>query len=123
MDENKLVQFTGFNPSAQTRDYLDAVFNQILYIAPYNSALRVLFSKKKSQYKITVQINSYTKRFFAMASHSHLKRATDMVDDKLRKQIERWKTTRFDSTAIRDLSILKDLFATEGVHHEHDVVA
>lgn len=123
MNECKHIQFAGFNPSLQTRNYLEDVFNQILYMAPYNSALKALFCKKKNQYKIMVQINSISKRFFAISSHSHLKKATDLMDHQLREQIDKWKTTRFDSTSLKDFLDMRDIFSSEGDLHERDIVA
>lgn len=124
METNKTIQFCGFSPSKQTQTFLNELLDQILYSAPHNSALNAVLSKKENNYKITVQINSSVKRFFAMASHSRLKCAIDTIEEQLKRQIEKWKALRFEPVSITDLEQRDDVFSTEeGVYHERNTVA
>ena len=94
-DELRL-KFQGFHPSDFMRSFLNDEMSALHEEAPYGSILHATFRRKDHSFKGMVSIHSSVGKFFAVASGSQLKAVTHKLIDQMRKQLDRWKSRRFE---------------------------
>jgi hypothetical protein len=105
------IKFQGFHPSDFTRSYLHERLSELQDEAPYGSTVHAIFTRKKEQLKGIVSIHSSAGRFFAMASGSKVKDVGKKLVEQIRKQLDKWKSLRFEHRSIRELPYEKDIGA------------
>lgn len=94
MDDFNL-KFQGFHPSSFARSYMADRFSILHEEAPYGSHVQATISRRDHLFKGVVTIYSSAGKFFATASASRLRDVTQKLIDQIRKQLDRWKTRRF----------------------------
>lgn len=107
MDE-LLIRFNGFQPSEFTRAYLDEKISAIYDEAPYGASLRADFSRLNREFKGLVTIQSPVGRFFAVARGTRLRDVTHRLTGQIRRQLDRWKSRRFDHRRLQDMEVKHD---------------
>lgn len=96
-----LLQFQGFHPSDFTRSYLQEKMSALQDEAPYGASLRAVFTRKDHVFKGTIAVHSSAGKFFAVASGTKLKDVTHRLAGQIRKQLNRWKSHRFERESPR----------------------
>jgi hypothetical protein len=97
------MQYQGFHPSEYTQNYLDTMMGHLYSESPNGSYLQAVFSRQNHIFKVRVRIDSSRGHFFAVASGRQVKEVTHRIVAQIRKQIGKWKTSRFSR---KDLSVI-----------------
>ena len=95
--QDYFLSFQGFTPSEFTRRYLDLKLGQLQEEAPYGSLVRATFSRHDDRLKGIVRIESKAGRFVAVSSGRRFKDVSRKLMSQIRRQLERWRTLRFNS--------------------------
>lgn len=98
-----LLKIQGFHPSEFTRSYLNEKISAIHDEAPYGSTLKAVFTRRNHLFKGVVTIYSSAGKFFAVASGSRLKDVTHKLIEQIRKQLDKWKSQRFEHESLKDV--------------------
>ena len=95
MDECSLI-FHGFSPSRITRSFLEEKMSALQDEAPYGAFLRAEFTNHEGDIiKGLVAIHSSAGRFFAVGHGPDLHDVTHKLIQRVRRQLDRWKSRRF----------------------------
>lgn len=105
LTENRFLKFQGFQPSDFTHSYLSDRMDAIHDESPYGSTLKAIFTRKDKLFKGMVTIYSSAGKFFAVASGHRLHDVTHKLTERIRRQLDRWKSRRFDRESLRHFSI------------------
>lgn len=89
------MQYQGFHPSEYTKDYLEEAMDELYAESPHGSFFQAVFSRQNHVFKARIRIDSANGHFFAVASGRRLKDVTHRVAQQIKKQLGKWKTTRF----------------------------
>lgn len=90
------LQYYGFHPSDYTREYLEKMMEEIYNESPHGSYFQAAFSRQNHTFRARVRIDSGSGgHFFAVASGRKLKDVTHRVVTQIRKQLGKWKASRF----------------------------
>lgn len=98
------MQYQGFHPSEFTKDYLEEVMDELYAESPHGSFFQAVFSRQNHVFKARVRIDSANGHFFAVASGRRLKDVTHRVHQQIKKQLGKWKTTRFQGRDTRRIA-------------------
>lgn len=101
------LKIQGFHPSEFTRTYLNEKMASLRCEAPFGSHLRATFTRHDRIIKGVVTISSSAGQFFAVASGTQLKDVTQKMLERIRKQLERWKSQRLKHESIKNLPIIE----------------
>lgn len=99
--DDMFLKYQGFHPSDFTRAYLDEKMSAIREEAPYGSHLHATFTRQAHIFKGVVTIYSSAGKFFAVAESTRLKEVTHKLMDQLRRQLNKWKSERFQPKEVR----------------------
>ncbi len=105
------IKFQGFHPSDFTRSYLKERMSEMLDEAPYGSTLQAVFTRKNEWLKGIVTIHSSAGRFFAVSSGTKVKEVGRKLVEQIRKQLDKWKSLRFEHRSIKELPYDSDISA------------
>jgi hypothetical protein len=92
-----LIQYSGLRPDSTMKDFVESIANEIHEEAPDGSTIRIVFKKSRNHLKGLLRINSYAGSFFAVADESNIKEVTFQLLGKIRRRLDKWKSTRFQS--------------------------
>lgn len=106
MDELSLI-FHGFNPSESVRQSVSERLSAIQDEAPYGAVVKAEFTRQNRSLKGLVSIQSSAGRFFSMADGNNLTEVLQKLTRRIRRQLDRWKSRRFQSYC-REVSYEKD---------------
>lgn len=120
--DDRFLKFQGFHPSDFTRSYLNDKMSAIHEETPYGSTLHATFRRKGHLFKGVVTIYSSAGKFFAVASGNKLKEVTNRLIEQLRKQLDRWKSQRFQHESLKDV-VLADSQSNKEITYDTDSVA
>lgn len=90
-----LIQYQGFHPSDFTYSYLDAKLAELHKRAPQGATLRAVFTRKNKSFTANVRILSAAGQFFVSVRGNKMRDVTRKLEERLHKQLRRWKTLRF----------------------------
>ena len=93
------IQYQGFHPTDFTKDYLEAMMDELYSESPHGSFFQSVFSRQNHIFKARVRIDSGNGHFFAVASGRKLKEVTHRVVYQIRKQLGKRKSLRFNKRA------------------------
>ena len=102
--EDIVIQYNGFSPTEFSKHYIDALMRQVRDEAPATATMRVVISRAGDGYRGFIRISSTAKPFFAIASGPKLTAVTDQLLERIRKQLSRWKETRFTRETFRQIA-------------------
>lgn len=103
--ENELiVKYQGFHPAAFTESFLTKKMEELLSEAPTGATLSALFTRKNHAFKGVLTISSPGGKFFAVASHTRLREVNRRLFEQMRKQFDKWKSTRHQRDNLRSLA-------------------
>lgn len=99
-----IVQYTGFTPTEYMREYIEKLLREVREESPSTSIVNASICLADRCFKGTIRINSCIGGFFAIATDVRLKLVGKKMAEQIRKQLNRWKETRFVSDGkARDL--------------------
>lgn len=98
-----LLKIQGFHPTEFTRSYLNDKISAIHDEAPYGSTLKAVFTRRNHLFKGVVTIYSSAGKFFAVASGSRLRDVMHKLTEQIRKQLDKWKSQRFEHESLKDI--------------------
>lgn len=110
-DDDVSLQYQGFTPSPYTREYLPRVMEQLREEAPSKSSIRATIcrvpGRQRTLYRGIIRVQSPQGRFFAIASVASVVSASaihelgQLLLSRIRKQLGRWKTRRFQGSEVK----------------------
>lgn len=109
-----LIKYQGFHPSDFTKTFLQGLLSELHEESPSGSTLKADFSRKDHVFKAVISIHSSAGKFFAVASGRKLREVTDKIIDQIRKQLDRWKSARFEHRSIKNLPRLDENYIDGG---------
>ncbi|MGE0171053.1 HPF/RaiA family ribosome-associated protein [Nocardioides sp.] len=109
-----IIQFQGFHPSELFRSYLESRLSELHDQSPYGSTLRVHFTRHKTRWKATLRIMSPVREFFAVAEGRGLHEVSKRLFSRIHRQLERWKSRRFEHRSLLDLEVRNGDGVTHG---------
>lgn len=103
MKQNDIqIKFQGFQPPEIAAHQIQKTLAEIYDEAPYGAVLRATFIYHGGAYRGVLNINSSAAPFFAVASDTNLRALTDRLFVQIRRQLEKWKSHRFNLTSPRE---------------------
>lgn len=102
------IKYQGFHPSDFTKIFLQSLLSELHEESPSGSTLKAQFIRREHMFKAIVSIHSSAGKFFAVASGKRLREVADKIIRQIRKQLDKWKTARFDRQSIKNLSWVED---------------
>lgn len=99
--DDLFLKFQGFHPSDFTRTYLCEKMSAIREEAPYGANLKATFTRQGHAFKGMVTVYSSAGKFFAAADGTKLKDVTHRLINQLRRQLDKWKSERFQTKEER----------------------
>ncbi len=98
------LEIKGLNPDFNTKKFISVVAEKINLSAPSDSIIKLVIDKSKKAIRASCRVVSQTGVFFADAVGENPIKAIQLVENKIRDQLDEWKTHRFkQSTDIVDL--------------------
>ena len=91
------IQFKDFDPSESLRHKISLIAEELYFLAPSDSLLKLTVHKLQKKFKVRIKIASSTGHFGAETEDVNLERATQWVREQVHKQIDRWRSSRFSS--------------------------
>lgn len=96
------IQYQGFTPTPVTRTYIQELMFRAHEGAPSASCLRVTISRTgRNSYKGILRISSSAGSFFSIASEQTPLAVAHQLLDRVRRQLDKWKSRRFPHETIR----------------------
>ena len=95
--ENMQFEFQGFNPDPNTRTLISTIAERIHLNAPSDSALKLALLRGKDAIRVSCRIVSRVGTFVAEAVSDSPRRALKQVEQKMRVQLDQWKSWRFQN--------------------------
>lgn len=97
------IQYQGFSPSQFAQTYVREIVTKVHEEAPSSSHMKVTISKVGDQsFRGLCRISSRAGSFFAIASGSKLTDVANQLLDRMRRQLDKWKTKRFDHQSVQE---------------------
>lgn len=97
MNQNVQLEFIGFEPDSEIRNFVSTVAEEIHYRAPSDAAMKLAIENSLDTIKATCNIASHAGNFVAEAVTDNPIRAVQQIEEKLTDQLDAWKTFRFQS--------------------------
>jgi hypothetical protein len=98
----KVIQYHGFHASEFTRAYMSERLDEIFDSAPYGANMKAVFTRKGRLFKGVITIYSSAGRFFAAASGRKVRDVAHRLTSRIRKQLDKWKSSRFENESIKE---------------------
>lgn len=117
------IKYQGFHPSDFTKTFLQSLLSEIHEESPAGSTLKADFSRKDHIFKAIISIHSSAGKFFAVASGRKLREVTDKIVDQIRKQLDKWKSARFENRSLRSLPWTTEYYNDGGGGHDYERVS
>ena len=117
------IKYQGFHPSDFTKTFLQSLLSELYEESPSGSTMTADFSRKDNVFKAIISIRSSAGKFFAVASGRKLREVTDKIIDQIRKQLDKWKSTRFEHRSLRKLNWREDFIDKRGEGYDYDHVS
>ena len=96
-DELIKIRYQGLHPSESMTDFLHTEMEELHKQAPYDSMLNAQFFRlAESDYKANIMITSPAGEFFATAHGKNLNDVVSKTIEQIHRQIDKWKTHRFE---------------------------
>lgn len=99
--DDVFICYRGFHPSDFTKSYLSSIMREVHEESPYGALLKASFSRKKETFKGIVHVTSSAGTFFAAAKGRGVKEVSKKLLEQLRRQLDKWKTSRFKHESLR----------------------
>jgi ribosome-associated translation inhibitor RaiA len=92
------IRYQGLHPTDELTSFLEGKMNEIHSEAPYDSFLQSHFMRLgEREFKANIHISSPAGSFFASAGGTSLEDVVKKCVTRIRKQLARWKTQRFEN--------------------------
>jgi ribosome-associated translation inhibitor RaiA len=90
------IHFQGFHPSEKTEQRLDNWARDLHEISPSEACLKAVYSKHGREYQGEIRITSRAGHFYTIARGPNLYAVARDLVKRMRRQLDRWKTVRFN---------------------------
>lgn len=87
-------KFRKFNPDQETIIYANTMLSQVMDLAPDNSNCYASLAKIGNNYTAWIEITSPAGHFSAEAKADDPRLAVDILDDRIKLKIKKWKDSR-----------------------------
>lgn len=91
-------EYIGLSPDLGLRNFVSTVGENLLDLAPSNSMLKIALRKNNDLISATCRIFSHAGIFEAEAQSERELAAIRKAEEKIRRQLDRWKENRFEMT-------------------------
>jgi ribosome-associated translation inhibitor RaiA len=91
-------EFMGLDPDYNLRAFVSLAAEKLHFSAPSDSAMKLVIRKGKDAFQASCRIASQTGTFVAEAMGESPIRAIQQLEQKVRTQVEEWKSRRFIGT-------------------------
>lgn len=106
------IQFEGFSPPSFVHSYFSDLLEQIREEAPTWANIRANIHRVGDEFRGVIKITSHAGEFFSTAS----RKINDLgrkLTQRIRRHLDKWKSTRFSHESIRHIEPLKEVKANE----------
>jgi hypothetical protein len=100
MDDIK-IQFEGFSPPDFVHSYFVDLLEQIREEAPAWANIRANVHRAGEEFRGMIRITSQAGEFFTTASARKVNELGRKLTQRIRRQLDKWKSTRFSHETIR----------------------
>lgn len=98
--EELVIQYHGFHPQEEIHTLVEKNMDYLLSLAPYGARLEASIEQVDDLLKGFISIKSSVGPFFCHSSNTNLLALTDDLVVKMAKNLNRWKSKRFDPTKM-----------------------
>jgi len=95
------IQFEGFSPPEFVHSYFTDLLEQIREEAPTWANIRASVHRVGEEFRGVIKITSHAGEFFSTASSRKLNELGRKLTQRIRRQLDRWKSTRFSHETVR----------------------
>lgn len=99
--ENDTVKYEGFSPHNRIKTYMKDLVEQISNEAPTWATVRATVHRAGKEFRGVIHITSHAGEFFATATSKKMKVLGHKLTHQIRRQLGKWKATRFTHESIR----------------------
>lgn len=115
MDDIK-IQFDGFSPPSFVHSYFIDLLEQIREEAPTWASIRANVHRVGEEFRGMIRITSPAGEFFSTASSKRVSDLGRKLTQRIRRQLNNWKSTRFSHESTRKLDLQEN--SEEESHNE-----
>lgn len=95
MTNDLRYEFMGFKPDEKIKSFVSSVAETLHYSAPSDSAVKLVIEKTKNAIRASCRIASQAGTFVADSISDNPMKAVQQIDQKIRKELDDWKSRRF----------------------------
>ena len=96
MTRDVKFEFLGFDPDERMRYFVSTVAETIHFSAPSDSTLKIVVEKSRDAILASCRIVSQSGTFVADAISDNPVKAIQLIEKKIREQLDSWKRHRFE---------------------------
>lgn len=100
MDDIK-IQFEGFSPPEFVHSHFMDLLEQVREEAPTWANIRASVHRVGEEFRGMIKITSHAGEFFSTASSRKINELGRKLTQRIRRQLDKWKSTRFSQESIR----------------------
>ncbi len=100
MTHDVKFEFLGFDPDERIRYFASTVAETIHFSAPSDSTLKIVVEKSKDVILASCRIVSQSGTFMADAISDNPMKAIQLIERKIRDQLDAWKRHRFEKKLL-----------------------
>lgn len=99
------VHFQGFHPADKTEQRLQVWADELHEEGPSEACVKAVYSRHGKEYQGEIRITSRAGQFYASARGLNLYSVGRDVMKRMRRQLQKWKTTRFTHESLAGLPL------------------
>lgn len=95
LTENVKFEFVEFQPEPETKNLIATVVDRIYLSAPSDSFLKLAIKKSRGAIQASCRITSQVGSFVVVTSGQNPVRALQRLEQRMKNQLDSWKSNRF----------------------------
>lgn len=95
LTEEFSLDFVGFQPSEAIISRIRIAMSDVYSLSPHGSFMKATFTKTGEAFEGIVNVANSVAKFAVEATHPDLEKLSSLAFDKIKAEIDSWKTTRF----------------------------
>jgi hypothetical protein len=100
--EDVRIQFEGFSPPTFVKTYFRDLVEEVRNEAPTWATVQATVHRADKEFRGIIKITSHAGEFFAAATARRVTLLGHKLTQRIRRQLGKWKATRFSHETIRD---------------------
>lgn len=104
MSNNIVITYRNLHPTAETREFISSIVNEIYTELPPTSTIRASFSERDGHVKGMMHVHSYGGPFFAVAVSTSVNEIGSKLLEQMRRRIDKFKTKTYRRVSLKKLA-------------------